>query len=311
MTRDALRTLVRGTLRLALPMIASVTLPLAAQSARARTAPIPDSTNSAPIYPAVLEESGVGGTVHVQFVVDTTGRVHPANVVVRLSPNDVLTQSVTNVVSRWRFTPASIGGRVTSDTVDLLVDFVPTPSALYFLQPTLVARESLGPRRWKMTIGIATQSTPTPVADSLHLAIATAVLDTVLASNPVNAAYPPRIACIALRMSGVEQPPPLALLRALSNRNYTAVAARRCPPTFGSMVRIQSADGRPPAPDPPGEDPWTFTVFAPAKYGSAVAVDVELAHATMGSRYHCAAIQDVTRSNGWRARCKVGEMWVH
>lgn len=290
MTRTFLALLMSCTL---------LTTPLAAQRTPATRAATPDSANAIPAYPMMLRSAQFGGVVRVIFVVDSTGRPSMASYVVRESAHDLFSNAVKNVIPRWRFAPAVRAGRAVSDTVEQLFEFVPpVAEALLFLPPRALARDALGPGRWRLVVGGPLQMPPTKVvADSLHLVIATAAMDTLLASLPVDPAYPARIACLALGMSGTSEQPPLHVLRALSRPTYTVVASKRCPRTFGSMFQR-------PEPDPPGEDPWVFTPLVPLSVDDfTVMIDIELRHATIFGRYHCVVQRDSTRDSAWRATC--------
>lgn len=292
---------------------------LLATSAAAQRAPdvraaIPDSTNAVPAYPAMLREAGVGGVVRVTFVIDSAGRPSMASYVVRASAHDLLSAAVTNAVQRWRFTPARRANRVVEDSVEQLVEFVPpTTEALVYFAPIVLSRDALGPERWRLVVGGPLRMPHTgPVAESLHVALVAAAMDTLLASLPVDPVNPARIACLALGMAGTPAQPPLTLLRALSRPTYTVVAANRCPRTFGSPVRVVTADGRPPAPDPSGEDPWVFTPLVPQLVDDAtVLIDIAMTHATTSGTYRCVAQRDATRAVGWRAGCRPGAMAMH
>ncbi len=288
-------------------LCALLTVPLAAQRAPANRAALPDSANSVPVYPTMLRSATLGGVVRVTFVVDSTGRPDMASYMVRESAHELFTRAVTNAIPRWRFAPAIRAGRQVADTVEQLFEFVPPPAeALQFLPARALAREAMGPRRWRTVIGGPVQMPPLgPVADSLHLPVAAAAMDTILASLQVDTAYPARIACLALGMTGTPQEPPLHLLRRLSRSTYTVVASRRCPKTFGSMFRR-------PEPDPPGEDPWIFTPLVPQRVDDAtVLIDVAMKHATMVGTYHCVVQRDSTRNGQWRAACARSTMGVH
>lgn len=288
--------------------------PLVAQRLPLTRSAVPDSTNVVPGYHAMLRSAGVGGRVRATFVVDTTGRPVMASYVQRESTNGLLSDSVKVAIQQWRFIPARRGGKTVADTIEQIVEFLPTESDEFLLMPvTVLAREQIGPSQWRLVLASAPIPVVLPpVAESLHLAIAEAALDALLATFPLDSAYPPRIACIALGMAGPPVQPPLPLLRALSRPTYTAVASRRCPPTFGSPTRMMRADGQPPEPNPPGEDPWSFTPLAPRTLNdSTVLIDIAMTHATTFGPYHCYAVRDRTRTTGWRAVCRTGRMGVH
>ena len=64
-----------------------------------------------PAYPEMLRAAGIGGTVTVQFVVDTTGRVEMASIRLLASTHELFTRAVTAALRDTRFTPGLLGGR--------------------------------------------------------------------------------------------------------------------------------------------------------------------------------------------------------
>lgn len=288
--------------------------PVASQGTQTNRRAQPDSANAIPPYPSMLYDAMIGGTVRATFVVDTSGRPNMSSFKIRASDNHLFSTAVKNAIQRWRFSPARCAGRVAIDSVEQVVEFVPPPAQAFLLTPsTALARESLGDGRWRLVLGVPPISASMrPAADSIHLAIASAALDTLLSTLPVDSMYPPRIACIALGMTGSLVQPPVSMLRALSSRNYTAVSALRCPKTFGSPWKVLRADGSGPEPDPPGEDPWAFTPRVPQSVDDSTAIiDITMSHATTSGVYHCYARRDQQRARGWRAVCRAGRMAVH
>jgi beta-lactamase regulating signal transducer with metallopeptidase domain len=73
--------------------------------------------NPTPLYPDSLQEAHVPGTVMVQFVVDTTGRVDMTTFKVLTSDNGLFTESVRAILPRQRFYPAEVGGRPVKELV--------------------------------------------------------------------------------------------------------------------------------------------------------------------------------------------------
>lgn len=63
----------------------------------------------APVYPLQMRREGVSGNVHVQFVVDTDGRVLDAFVVEASHPG--FTDAAVLAVSKWKFRPGVKDGR--------------------------------------------------------------------------------------------------------------------------------------------------------------------------------------------------------
>jgi periplasmic protein TonB len=76
-----------------------------------------------PTYPPMLQSANVEGSVLVQFVVDTTGRVDASTIKVLQSTHDLFAQSVKNVLPRMRFYPAEIGGRKVKQLVQQPFNF--------------------------------------------------------------------------------------------------------------------------------------------------------------------------------------------
>jgi protein TonB len=71
-----------------------------------------------PRYPSVLANAGVEGTVLLQFVVDTLGRVEPGSVTVLRADHPLFAQSVREALTRMRFVPAEAAGRKVRQLVD-------------------------------------------------------------------------------------------------------------------------------------------------------------------------------------------------
>ena len=76
----------------------------------------------APNYPATMRSSSTNGSVTVEFVVDTTGRVVTADAV-RWTHRDFVDPAV-QAVLRWRFEPGTISGRKVSFRMAIPIEFV-------------------------------------------------------------------------------------------------------------------------------------------------------------------------------------------
>jgi periplasmic protein TonB len=76
-----------------------------------------------PQYPEALRAAGVEGTVRLQFVVDTTGRVDAGTLKVVSSTNELFTQSARSAVLRARFSAARIGARRVKQLVEQPISF--------------------------------------------------------------------------------------------------------------------------------------------------------------------------------------------
>jgi len=76
---------------------------------------------SAPSYPATMRSSATNGSVTVEFVVDTTGRVVSAEAV-KWTHHDFVDSAV-RAVLRWRFEPGTLNGRKVSFRMAVPIEF--------------------------------------------------------------------------------------------------------------------------------------------------------------------------------------------
>jgi TonB family protein len=90
----------------------------------------------APVYPNELLAEGRGGEVVVDFVVDTTGLVDPASMLVVSSSESVFADAVRLALTFARFHPAELGGRLVRQVVRLPVRFLePEPGGATASRP--------------------------------------------------------------------------------------------------------------------------------------------------------------------------------
>ena len=73
--------------------------------------PIRAVVDRTPRYPEMLRAAGIAGTVRVQFVVDTLGRVEPASIRVLDSSHAQFTDAVIAALRQSRFTAGAVAGR--------------------------------------------------------------------------------------------------------------------------------------------------------------------------------------------------------
>lgn len=71
----------------------------------------PDARNPAPVYPSMLRDAGVEGSIAAQFVVDSTGRVAGSSITFLGGGNALFEQSVRRALEAARFSPALVDGR--------------------------------------------------------------------------------------------------------------------------------------------------------------------------------------------------------
>ncbi len=88
---------------------------------------VPRPGNPSPKYPAMLHSANVEGAVLVQFVVDTLGRVDSTTFHVLKSTHDLFTLAVKDVVFRYKFKPAELGGHRVKQLVQMPFDFQMSP----------------------------------------------------------------------------------------------------------------------------------------------------------------------------------------
>jgi TonB family C-terminal domain len=79
--------------------------------------------NPQPRYPEVLKQSGVEGTVTAQFTVLETGRADMDTFKIISSTNDLFSAAVKDILPRYRFLPAEIGGKKVKQLVQLPFEF--------------------------------------------------------------------------------------------------------------------------------------------------------------------------------------------
>lgn len=71
-----------------------------------------------PRYPGILANAGVEGTVVMQFVVDTLGRVERGSIRAMRADQALFEESVREALARMRFVPAEAGGRKVRQLVE-------------------------------------------------------------------------------------------------------------------------------------------------------------------------------------------------
>jgi protein TonB len=72
---------------------------------------VPVAANPKPRYPYRMSSRGIESNFNVYFVVDTTGTVDRATLELPPSVQQEFTSAVTEVLFKWRFLPAEMGGR--------------------------------------------------------------------------------------------------------------------------------------------------------------------------------------------------------
>ncbi len=78
-------------------------------------------------YPRELQQAGIQGSVHLRFVVDTTGRVEPSSVEVLSSTHKAFEEPATTMIRGCRFRPGRIRARAVRTLVPMPINFRLTP----------------------------------------------------------------------------------------------------------------------------------------------------------------------------------------
>ncbi|HEY6807349.1 MAG TPA: energy transducer TonB [Gemmatimonadales bacterium] len=76
-----------------------------------------------PVYPELLKQAGIQGTVMLQFVIDTTGRVEANSIKVMSSANPGFEAPAKTAMSRYLFRPARVYGKAVRVLVQMPIQF--------------------------------------------------------------------------------------------------------------------------------------------------------------------------------------------
>jgi TonB family protein len=85
--------------------------------------PVERIGGESPEYPQSLKDSGVEGTVELQFVVNENGRADMSTVKVLSSSNPAFTAAVKEALPRMKFSAAQIGGKKVEQLVQMPFQF--------------------------------------------------------------------------------------------------------------------------------------------------------------------------------------------
>jgi TonB family protein len=76
-------------------------------------------------YPPFLRDAGIGGSVTLQLVIDSEGRVEEDKIEVVSSDHDSFTQAALRVAPRLRFRPARLDGQDVRVLAHMPLTFTP------------------------------------------------------------------------------------------------------------------------------------------------------------------------------------------
>ena len=298
-------------------------VPLSSAPAQARLCPAPDSLvflpchadvppmpateRTLPRYPDILRQAGVGGDVHVRYVVDTTGRAVPGTLVVVSSTHDLFALAVKKAVVTWTFAPARRGGAPIAVRYEESFAFRDAPNAPPGTD-VAAARDTTVDGIPRTTFG---QAIPDPAAVNAYTAedlkeAQRSVLTLLADKMPPDTRNGPRALCVSLVSDGLPGPSDTETLRRLQAPGRRVVTGRDCPRTYASMIMTVDSLGRPMDPPPPGRvDPHHLAVKLVAPWSrSTVLVEADLGRGMSRTHYRCGA----NRERGvWVASCR--ETW--
>jgi hypothetical protein len=274
--------------------------------------PVPALDRKLPRYPDILRQAGVEDEVHVQYVVDTTGRVIPGTLVIVASKYDHFTSMVRGALPAWTFVPAMRAGARVAVVYEEFFVFRDKPGGLPGADIVAV-RDTTTDGIPRTTLGPAARDSLAATAYSLEdLTEAQRSVLLVLAGKVSSRQQPgqaPTI-CVGIMQDGIEVPADSETLRRLEAPQRRAVAKRDCPPSYARMWAMVDSLGRVVDPRPPGWiDPYHLTVRRIEPWSRvSVLIHGDVGHGMGGFHYRCGA----RREGGvWSATCDVTAAWVH
>ena len=252
-----------------------------------------------PRYPPVMIQANIGGTVSLEFVVDTVGRVNRSSLVVLASTNKGFNQPAEEALLRQTFQPSIENGVPVSRRVHLTIQF-------------LRQRPDIGPQTpvWNeiaASNGLVWQTGWMPIlrSDPPPAPLGVDVRDAaraVLIAMPVPAHDSSRVLCLK------GAPPDVLNQRLLSHfesipRNLSPPLP--CPKSYASMVRTPND----PVPPRGHRDPDYLTIHSSTPWTKdVIRFDVSYGHNLGGTRYSC----DAARVGGeWTAYCEAGMRYAY
>ena len=226
-------------------------------------APVADTGNVPPRYPDMLLQAAVGGTARAEIVIDSAGRVRAFRVIE--STHDMFAQSAKNAIPRWRFTPATLGGRAVAVRVEQRVRFVAPSTSMdpRAQPPTSAAHDTTDDGVPETVISLA----PRVPAESLHYTdddrrdVQRQAFLHLAPPGQVDARGEPRVAvCLTMLEGGRPMPADTSTLRMLATVGRRAVVPKDCPRTYASESMVYDPKRRR---APPGWiDPTRLVVTA-------------------------------------------------
>jgi TonB family protein len=267
--------------------------------------PLRTTHMSPPAYPVVLRQAGVGGTVQVRFVLDSTGRVQRRTIEILSSTQPNFERALVNALDSGQFEPPSYHGIAADARIQLEAHFV---AASVDSGPVrAVWSEDRTPVGFSWRIGweLIPRTLPAPM---LAAAERDSVVRAVVLAMPLpQATESKRALCIELPDTWRSKALDMATLLELRRQRPNTVRREQCPPTYEAWIRAPGAKTRPPgALDPDFVTMGEVTAWTP----DVVRVPVRTGRGVSGWFFDCDATRDPLSRRGWTVICHKRWRWV-
>ena len=255
-----------------------------------------------PPYPDILRHAGVAGEVHVEYVVDTTGRGLSASLRVLRSTHELFSAAVRNALPRRRFNVPRRQGVGVRTRVEELISFRSASDSLYprfGAPPAAFDVDSTGMLRTTVAAHILADSVAAPrLKEQDRWAIYSAATEFFIRREVTK----PSAFCIGT--NGSE--PPATILEQWRFTDSALVPLSRCPPTYARMIRHR---GDPVAPRG-YQDPVSLVMRAIKPWSrDLVVLDVGWSRSMARSENVC---QVSRRAGSWTdVACFETRNWIH
>ena len=248
-----------------------------------------------PRYPNVMVQARIAGTVSLEFVVDSAGRVSRSSLLIFSSTNKAFNEAVEESVLNQAFEPAVVNGTRTARRVHLTVEFL--RDGLRTGPQLPIWEEIVTPTGLIWRTGWIPVKRPDP-APVLSEADRLAALRAVVTTVPVPASDSARMLCLSELATEALDEHVSAHFASISRKVSPPLP---CPRSYASPAK--SPDD--PVPPPGHIEPtylrlaalevWTpDVVWITATYGGGIS----------GRVFYCETTRSSTRAAKWTARCE-------
>ena len=267
-----------------------------AKSCELDTLPRRRDRNPMPFYPHTLRETGVQGMVHVQYVIDTTGRADPKSVRFLRSTHELFETAFRDNLPRSRWNIGRRQGVGVRAQVEEIIEFRGGDSILgrFWAIPPNHGVDSSGVLHTLIAAHVLYDSLESPRLTDEDLRKVWSSLTNFFL---VVESKKPSAFCI--RATGVQ--PPASLFERRTPTEPNIVPQSGCPRTYTQMVRRLDDPGPPPG----WVDPVSIGMRAlRPRARDLVILEVQSSQGTSMYEYSC---QVRRGQRGWTADCRLIE----